>query len=353
VLIYVASRIGVLLVAGAVATDQHLPFGRTLVVWDSHWYISIARSGYAHAIPPGFGDPAQSNLGFFPLLPVLIRATHSVTGLHYSASGMVTVFGLGLAASVAVWWLLHDLYGPGGADRGTALIFFSPGAFALSLVYSEGATVFLVACTLLALRRHRWLAAGLLAGVATAADPVAVAVVAPCVVASVQAVRARREWRSLVAPVLAPAGVVAFFAYLWAHNGTPLEWFHAQRQGWQGGTYFWSVPRAFLSVFRHGFIDVNETVKMTSALAVVGLLVVFFRARPPAPWVAYVMTALALAIFSPIIGITPRLLLRAFPLLGVVGARLRPLWFEVVLGLSALCLAALAMVAMGGPAFTP
>ena len=45
--------------------------------------------------------------------------------------------------------------------------------------------------------------------------------------------------------------------------------------------------------------------------------------------------------------------LRAFPLLGVVGARLPPLWFEVVLGLSALCMAALGVMAMGGPLWTP
>jgi hypothetical protein len=178
-------------------------------------------------------------------------------------------------------------------------------------------------------------------------------VAAPCAVASVQAIRARGEWRSLLAPVLAPLGTVAFFAYLWAHNGTPLEWFHAQRQGWQGGTYFWSVPRAFLFVFRHGFLNVNDTVKMVSAVAVVGLLVLFFRARPPATWVAYVVAVVALGLFSPVIGVTPRLLVRCFPLLGVVGARLRPLWFEIVLGLSALCLAALAAVAMGGPGFTP
>jgi len=62
---------------------------------------------------------------------------------------------------------------------------------------------------------------------------------------------------------------------------------------------------------------------------------------------------LAFGAFSPVIGVTPRLLLRCFPLLGVVGARLPRLWFEVVLGLSALCLAALAVVSMGSPAFTP
>ena len=61
---------------------------------------------------------------------------------------------------------------------------------------------------------------------------------------------------------------------------------------------------------------------------------IFFRARPPATWVGYVVAVLAFGAISPVIGVTPRLLLRGFPLLGVVGAKLPPLWFEVVLGLS-------------------
>lgn len=352
-LIYVVSRVGTLLVAGSVAGVVHRSLGWTLNAWDSHWYLSIASSGYVHSVPAGYGDPDQTNLGFFPLLPLLIRGTHAITGLHWTASGLVTTFGLGLLASVAVWWLLRDVFGTSGADRGTALVFFSPGAFVLSLVYSEGATVLLVACALLALRRRRWVVAGLAAAAASAADPVAVAVIAPCAVASFLAIRRRGEWRSLVAPLLAPTGVVAFFAYLWAHTGTPLQWFHAQRHGWQSGTYGYGVPRALSQVFHNGFASVNWTVKSSSAIVALGLLVVFFRAHPPAPWIAYVLAVLALGVISPVIGITPRLLLRCFPLLGVVGARLPRLWFEVVLGLSALCLAALAVVSLGGPAFTP
>jgi hypothetical protein len=353
VLIYLASRAGVLMVAGAVATDTNRTVSKGLVAWDAQWYLSIAQFGYAHAIPPGSGNPAQTNLGFFPLLPILTRGTHEVTRLGYSASGLVTTFVLGLLASVAVWWLLHDVFGQTGADRGTALVLFSPGAFVLSLVYTEGATIVLVACTLLALRRRRWLLAGVCAGLASAADPVAVAVIVPCVVASVLAIRSAREWRSLIAPVLAPAGVVAFFAYLWVHNGTPFEWFRAQRAGWQGGSYFGSVPQAFVHLVDHGFADRNFGVKAVTIMATVGLLVLFFRARPPKLWVSYVVAVLFLGCLSPLIGVTPRLLLRCFPLLGVVGARLPPFWYELVLGFMALCGAALAMMAMGSPLWTP
>jgi len=352
-LLYLASRAGMLLVATAVASDTRQPVVRTLTPWDSSWYLMIARSGYVRHIPPGSGNPAQSDLGFFPLVPVLTRATHAVTGFDWSTSGLVTTFVLGLAAAIAVWWMLHDVFGRSGADRGTALVVFSPGALVLSLVYSEAGTILFVACSLMALRRRRWVLAGLCAAVATTADPVGAAAVVPCVAAAVLAIRRRGEWRALAAPVLAPLGIGTFFLYLWAHAGSPFTYFRAQRAGWQGGTYFTSIPASFSHLFGHWFADPDYAVKAVSALVVVVLLVLFFRARPPGTWIAYVVAVLAFGALSPVIGVTPRLVLRAFPLLGVVGARLPPLWFEAVLGLSALCMAALGMMAMGGPLWTP
>jgi hypothetical protein len=342
-----------LLVATSVSSNVHQPLVRSLTPWDSSWYLAIARSGYVTHFPPGSGDPAQSDLGFFPLLPVLIRVTHLVTGFGWSMSGLVTTFVLGAAAAVAVWWMLHDVFGRTGADRGTALVFFSPGALVLSLVYTEAATILFVACALMALRRERWLVAGLSAAVATTADPVAVAVVVPCVVAAVLAIRRTGEWKALLAPLLAPLGAVTFFLYLWAHTGSPSEYFLAQRAGWQGGPFFHGIPGSFNHLFAYWFADPDYAVKAVSALVAVVLLVIFFRARPPVTWVGYVLAVLAFGAVSPVIGVTPRLVLRGFPLLGVVGARLPPVWFEAVLGLSALCMATLGAMAMGGPLWTP
>jgi hypothetical protein len=342
-----------LLVAGAVASNGIQPVSNVLTVWDSNWYLSIASGGYVSRIPPGVGNPAQSDLGFFPLLPLLVRFTHLVTGFGFTVSGLLTTFLVGVAASVAVWWMLRDVFGATGADRGTALVFFSPGALVLSLVYSEGVTILLVACTLLALRRERWVVAGVCAALAATADPVAGAVIVPCIVAAVVAIRTERDWRALAAPILTPLGVLAFFGYLWAHTGSPFEYFRAQRAGWQSGAYFDGIPTALGQLFGHGLASINEGVKGVSVLVAIGLLVLFFRARPPATWIGYVVGVLVLGAMSPIIGVTPRLLLRGFPLLGVVGAKLPPLWFEVVLGLSALCMAALGILAMGGTLWTP
>ncbi len=350
--IFALSRVGIFLIISAMALSAHQSIMSKLINWDAKWYLLIAEKGYVHSVPLGHGNPAQCDLGFFPLLPLLVRWVHFVTGFGFNVAGILTTTLLGLFASVAVWWLLREFFGRVGADRGTALIFLSPGAFVLSMVYTEGAIILFVACSMLALQRRRWLLAGLCAAAATAADPVGTAAIVPCVVACVVAIRTRGEWRSILAPLTAPLGVGLFFLYLWFHTGSPFSWLHAQRVGWQSGYLGTGIPEAMWHFFDHGFVDPNYGVKAVSAFTVVGLLVLFFRAHPPAPWVGYVVTVLVFGALSPVIGVTPRLLLRDFPLLGVVGAKLPPVWFEVTLAFSVMLLAALT-IAAGGWRWTP
>ncbi|HEY8081211.1 MAG TPA: hypothetical protein VIE15_03895, partial [Acidimicrobiales bacterium] len=350
--IFLASRTVVALALALTTRVRHQPFLGLLTSWDSRWYLSIAKSGYASKIPPGTGNQAQSNLGFFPLLPLVIRGVHEVTRLDYVHAGVLATFLVGLFASVALWWLLADQFSFDAADRGTALVLFWPAAFVLSYVYTEGLVILLVASTLLALRRRRWVLAGVCAAIGSTADPVATAIVVPCIVACVLAVRTRGEWRSLAAPLLASLGILSFFTYLWAHAGSPFEWFHAQRRGWQGGVYGTGVPKAVTSFVLHGVTNLNPPVKVASALVAVAMVVVFARARPPATWRAYVYTVLGYGVLSPIIGITPRILLRDFPLVGVVATRIPRRWFPVVLVVSGALMVAL-LLAASTPWFTP
>ena len=350
--LFVLSRVGVMSVVAAASVSAHHSVMSQLLGWDTKWYLMVAQHGYVHAVPPGSGNVAQSDLGFFPLLPILIRAVHFITGFGFGVAGVITSNLLGLLGAIAAWWLLRDVFGEPGADQGTALILLSPAAFVLSMVYSEGAIILFVASSLLALRHRYWIVAGLCAAVATAADPVASAAIVPCVVAAFVAVRSRREWRALWAPLLAPLGIGLFFLYLWAHTGSPFSWFNAQRAGWQGGTFGAGIPTAVGHVLLHGFHNLNADVKTISTLVAIALLIYFWRARVPAPWVAYVVAVLVLGIASPIIGITPRLLLRDFVLLGVVGASLSRRQFEVVIVVSVFALATLTVVS-GTPFWTP
>ena len=53
--------------------------------------------------------------------------------------------------------------------------------------------------------------------------------------------------------------------------------------------------------------------KRSRSVVVIVLLVIFFRARPPGTWIGYVIGVLAIGAISPVIGVTPRLVLRGIP----------------------------------------
>lgn len=340
------AHLAALLVALGVASATRQSLGGLLSAWDSRWYL-LAAAGYPHHILPGTGNAAQSALGFFPLLPLLVKGVHLVFGVGYLAAGVVVSSATSITAPLAVWWALRDVAGRDAATRGTTLVMFSPGAFVLVMVYSEGALITAVALCLVALRREKWLAAGLLAAAASATDPLGLAAVAPCAVAAYHACRRGAGLRPLVAPVLAPAGMVGFFVFLWAWVGTPFAWLVTQRRGWQGGPAFDGFPKAFSFVAEHGFADVNDTVKTVSVFVIVALLVFFYRCRPDRASAAYVLATLLLAAASPIVSWTPRVALRAFPLLGVVGAKAPRRLLPVMVGASALVMAALAASSWG------
>jgi len=342
----VVAHLAALLLALSVASATRQPLRRLVSAWDSRWYL-LAASGYPHHILAGSGNSAQSALGFFPLLPLLVRIVHLAFGTGYLTSGIVVSSLASLAAPLAVWWALCDATGTEAASCGTALVFFSPGAFVLVMVYSEGLLVTAVALCLVALRRRKWVAAGLLAAAASATDPLGTAALAPCAVVAWHAWRREAKLKPLLAPLLAPGGVVAFFAFLWAWTGTPLAWFITQRRGWEGGPAFAGIPKAFSYVAEHGFTDVNDTVKTLSVFAILALLVLFLRSRPDRAMLAFVLATLLLAAASPIVSWTPRVALRAFPLLGMVGARAPRRLLAVLVGSSALVMAALAASSWG------
>lgn len=350
--IFVASRILVLVVLAIVARVHHRALGHYLTRWDSRWYLEIARHGYAAAIPHGHGAVAQVDLGFFPLLPTLVRLTHLVTGLSFPLAGEVVTFVAGAAAAIGVWWLVREHYGEVVATRATVLIFFSPAAMVFSFVYSEGLVIALVSVTLLALARRHWILAGLGAALATTCDPVASAIIVPCVVAAYVDWRRERDVRAWWAPALAPLGVVGFFSFLWWHTGSPFSWYLAQRAGWQAGPMGTGVFYAIYRLCVHGVHDLNSLFKTGALLGVIGVVAVWRRLRPPLVWSVYAGAVLLFGVLSPIVAISPRLLLRGFPLFAIVAAGVSRRRFYVIVTLSAIALCVLS-VASTTIAWTP
>jgi hypothetical protein len=151
-----------------------------------------------------------------------------VPGVPFEASATVVATALGFAVVVLSWLVVARL-----ADRAAVLVCVLPGSFVLSIAYAEALMLSLAVVCLLALLDRRWLLTWVAAGLATATRPNAVALLPACLWAAARAIQRRGECRAVVAPALAPVGVVAFHVFLWWRTGRPDAWSLIQRNGWQ------------------------------------------------------------------------------------------------------------------------
>jgi hypothetical protein len=294
----------------------HVPVAKLARVWDGRYYLQIAAHGYPTAV-----SHSNSVVAFFPLYPLVVRAAAAVLGQDVAGAGILVSLLAGAAACVAVGAMVRDEAGAEAGVRAGWLMAFAPGAMFLSPAYAEGLAIALCAGALVMLGRGRWLAAGLLGGLATAASSLALPIVAAAAFAAWRA-RTRRAWK---APVLSCAGVGSYFAYLWVHTGTPFAWFDAQRLGWGqhfslGATWHWLASWSGITVV--------ETVSI--GLAVFGLWAMA-RARVPGTWWVYTIVLAGSILFGAGSWMTPRLVLSLFPLAAALALALAPERFRVVL----------------------
>lgn len=333
-----------------------VPFLRALGRWDSAWYLAIARHGYRVESSPPKGHASNA---FFPLYPMLVRGVSDVTHLSPLIVGVVLTTLFGAAAAAVVWLLAKRLAGDRVADRAAILFCFFPGAFALSMAYSEALLVLACAVSLLALLERRWFVAGVAAAVATATRPNAAAIILSCAVAAFLAWRNERDLRAWIAPLLAPVGGLAYFTFQWARTGDFMAWFHAERQNWQdhmdpGVTAFKRVWQTFTGPapsLHAGGLNI-QVVALGAVLAVVGIYFLL-RWRPALPVTLFGLGVIAMACTSVNVGPRPRLLLPAFPVAIAVARGVRGKTFVAIAVVSALAMAVLTGITVASLAATP
>ena len=327
-LAYGASRLvcafAVALAAMAADTSPH----RIFTVWDGRWYEKIALHGYPVTVPQadfyaGTGRQAQTAVAFFPLYPLMVRGLDRVLPGGADVAGVVLSLIIGALAIVLVWMLAEKVADRQVANRASILFAFSPGSFVLSWVYAEGLLILLAAACLLALLERRWLLAGVLAALASASRPNATAVMFACARAAGWAIWKDRDWRALIAPVLAPIGMAAFFAFLWWHTGEPLIWFRVQSQGWGERLDFGrSNLGVFADLFTRPLHNPNRIVLLVSMVTAVVLMVILVRAKLGGVLNVYAISGLCLVLASHI-NARPRFIFVAFPLVIALAKMIR------------------------------
>jgi hypothetical protein len=347
---YATARV---VITGALALGTRFTQGRPMLdglnSWDSGFYLSIARHGYPHDV-----GPAQPWHAFFPLYPLAVRAVALLPGVSYAIAGIVVSMVAGAVATVVVWFLAARLTNPGTATRAAIVFAFFPGTIVFSMSYADSLGLALAAGCLLSLVNRRWLWAGALAGLATAARPDGLALCVACAWAAGEAIARRREWRSLLAPALSPAGMVAYFAYQWRHTGDARAWFTAEK-AWHEHFDFGlnNLHRLHQGLFHPMAYAKSTEAALTIVFAAVALAVLLFLWRPPAVITVFTVAALIPGLTAYAAEPRPRYVLAAFPLLIGLARQLSDRDAGIVIGAEAVIAGALAVAVTGSVLLVP
>jgi hypothetical protein len=171
--------------------------------WDVLWYERVAEHGYAYELDTAQGQAAA---GFFPLYPLVIAAVMRLApavSFFWAGTIVSNIFTLTALALIA-HVLTDDL---DDSRRALLIMMTAAGSFYLSIPYTEGLFLLLVAIVMTLSRRQRYIAAGAVAGLAAITRVQGLALIAVPVVACV--LDRSRPWRERAARLTEACGLFA------------------------------------------------------------------------------------------------------------------------------------------------
>jgi hypothetical protein len=196
--------------------------------WDTMYYLSIARDGYA---PRGEGWAYQA--AYFPLFPSMMRGLSVVLGgLEPYLAGVALAFGLFALALVYLDKLVRLDHSPELAERVLLLLLAFPGTHFLTCVYPESTALFLAVFAVYNARTGRPLVAGLSCMLAAIARSSGIFITAAVLLELLRDREGRWRLTPWVLVTLLPALPLAFWLGLNLERfGDPLYFMHVQA-GW-------------------------------------------------------------------------------------------------------------------------
>jgi hypothetical protein len=306
----------------------HYSLPHLMASWDSGFYLSIAARGYSP--PPGALQPGPI-YAWFPGYPAAIDTISWLPGVTRAQAGLAVTFAAGLAAAWGLTRLGLLLTG----DRRVSLLLatlwaVAPASIVLSMVYSEALFCALAVWSLVALVQRRWLtAAGLtiLAGTVRGSSLALVAAVAVAALTTLIRDPPAREdpsawWRPLAALLLAPLGLLGYWAYTARALHQPGGWLWLEKQMHNSFDFGHSTLLALKNAIMDGPSAPAALILLVIAAAVL-LAICSLTERLPIALHAYTLAILLTAVATGpyYLASKPRFLLPAV-LLGLPLARL-------------------------------
>lgn len=260
--IYLSSRLVVVL--AVVFGKGYVPLGSSAVAgphwyhallrWDSEWYRTIATDGYVYN-----GDLTQVHtVVFYPLYPLLSRALAGITGLPVVDAMLLAANGAALVAVILLFKLVREEFGDAIAFLTVTFLSFFPASYFLSAGYTESLTLMWIACFFLALKRRKFLAAALIAGLATATRSSGI-VLLPVLLWELWSHRTPKQFARDALPlaIIATAGLWIYMLYLGHAFGNPLAFSDGQ-MAYHEGTTLTARLRAALELAPFARLNLTE-----------------------------------------------------------------------------------------------
>jgi hypothetical protein len=316
------------------ARHKGVSLSSVLTRFDGGYYQQIALHGYPTFLPSdAAGHTVQSDIGFFPLFPSVVRAVMAASGLGFVAAALLVNVLASTAAAALIFRIAQRELATLPGLVASSLWVVWPISFVLNLAYAEAMFSLLAAGCLALLLDRRYMAAGAVAALASATRPNGLVLAACCGVAFVLA---KRRGERLVRPALgvlvAPAGIVAYFVYLWARTGHLDAWLRTESQGWHVRTDGGLDNITRVGRYIHdGRIDGLAVVAVVVVSFVLLILLLRDRAHPILVMYSIGIFALALTTRNDLSS-TPRFVFVAFPILLPLARRTQRMPRLVIVG---------------------
>jgi len=315
----------------SIASWQDAAFG-TWHRWDALWYSSIAEHGYQYQ-----GEREATNVGFFPLFPLVNGVILRVTGLPVETSGAIVSTVVTLLACIVLYKLtIGETDDPGTAQRTVLYLIAFPAAYYLAIGYSEALYLLCVLGVFYFARQGKWWWCGALAFLAGLARLHGALLIVP--VAYEYLRQKQWKWRAILRPeiitvVAAPLGVLAFNFYLNAQFGQPTgyfsPYFQIQTLFFKGirAEAFPTFPGTTLANYLFGFLNgvpSTESIAVMAALIFLLIMTVEVWARLPRVYGIYMLTVVLFSLVGGDLISLPRFVVPMFPAfiaLALIGKR--------------------------------
>lgn len=280
--------------------------------WDAANYTRIAHYGYLSQNHP-------NDLAFFPLFPLLIRASAWIFGNQgHVLLGIIISNIAFLAAMFVVYQLAEDALGEQVGRRTLLYLCLFPTAFYFFAAYTESLFLLFTAACFLAMRRRRWLIAGIMGFLASMTRNSGLLLVFPYLyevwVSREQTTfsfkmllgEARTLIPRLLPIILIPLGIAVYVYYCWKISGNPLAF--SSVQGHWGRYMAWPVVGIWQNLVEifwtqpfTGSNTPHDILDLTATLGFIALTIAGWRKLRPS-YTLWIGLSLFIALLAPATG---------------------------------------------------